>query len=137
MILLSQPLMLAILAPFTGRPSDRIEPRIVVFAGMALFIAPNNKAVMSSVIPRYYGVASATNGTTRSIGQTLSMSIVRCDSGDCGTRGNYGRTFSIVPNCRESIVRRFQRLMFGRNSCVINARQRQGVFEGELMLLRL
>jgi len=107
-VLLSQPLMLVICAPFTGRLSDKIEPRIVasvglslvffallyfsfitagtgmdqiiitlvvIGAGMALFVAPNNNAVMSSVIPKYYGTASASNGTMRAIGQTLSMSI--------------------------------------------------------------
>jgi EmrB/QacA subfamily drug resistance transporter len=108
LILLSQPLMLVIFGPFTGRLSDKIEPRvvasigmalifiglvcftfinsnttmgylittlIVIGVGMALFVAPNTNAVMSSVIPKYYGIASSANGTTRSIGQTLSMSI--------------------------------------------------------------
>jgi len=107
-ILLTQPVMLVICAPFTGRLSDKIEPRIVatlglalmfigllfftfisadtsmaliivflvvVGGGMALFIAPNNNAVMSSVPAKYLGVASAANGTMRSIGQTFSVSI--------------------------------------------------------------
>ncbi len=108
LILLSQPLTLVICAPFTGRLSDKIEPRIVassgmslmfiglvlfsfissdfsmvhimvilivIGVGMALFIAPNNNAVMSSVVPKYYGIASAFNGCMRSIGQALSMSV--------------------------------------------------------------
>jgi len=108
LVLLSQPLILVVCAPFTGRISDRIEPRIVASlglvlvsiglfffsfisastgivnvivilivlgAGMALFIAPNNNAIMSSVIPKYYGIASAVNSTMRAIGQALSMSI--------------------------------------------------------------
>jgi EmrB/QacA subfamily drug resistance transporter len=107
-VLLSQPIMLAVCAPFTGRLSDKIEPRIaasigmaltfigllllsllpsnssivyiiailiVIGIGQALFIAPNNNAVMSAVIPKYYGIASAANATMRSIGQVLSMAI--------------------------------------------------------------
>jgi MFS family permease len=108
LVLLSQPAILAICSTFTGRLSDKIEPRIVASIGMALtfvgllffcfltsnssmgqiiiiliviglglalFIPPNNNAVMSSVEPKYYGIASATNATMRSIGQMLSMGI--------------------------------------------------------------
>jgi len=39
MILLVQPLMQAIVSPFTGRLSDRVEPRIVVSFGMGLVAA--------------------------------------------------------------------------------------------------
>jgi MFS family permease len=43
--------------------------------GFALFSSPNTNAIMSSVEKRFYGVASATLGTMRLIGQTLSMGI--------------------------------------------------------------
>jgi EmrB/QacA subfamily drug resistance transporter len=43
--------------------------------GFALFSSPNTNAVMSSVEPRFYGVASATLATMRMIGQMLSMGI--------------------------------------------------------------
>ena len=43
--------------------------------GFALFSSPNTNAVMSSVEPRCYGVASATLATMRMIGQMLSMGI--------------------------------------------------------------
>jgi MFS family permease len=41
----------------------------------ALFSSPNANAIMSSVEKRFYGVASATLGTMRLIGQMLSMGI--------------------------------------------------------------
>jgi EmrB/QacA subfamily drug resistance transporter len=43
--------------------------------GFALFSSPNTNAVMSSVEKKFYGVASATLGTMRLVGQTLSMGI--------------------------------------------------------------
>lgn len=43
--------------------------------GFALFSSPNTNAIMSSVERRFYGVASATLGTMRLIGQMLSMGI--------------------------------------------------------------
>lgn len=44
-------------------------------AGFALFSAPNMNAIMSSVKPKYYAVASSVTSTTRSVGQTLSIGI--------------------------------------------------------------
>jgi len=43
--------------------------------GFALFSSPNTNAIMSSVESRLYGVASATLGTMRLIGQMFSMGI--------------------------------------------------------------
>jgi len=43
--------------------------------GFALFSSPNTNAIMSAVDRRSYGVASATVGTMRSLGQMLSMAI--------------------------------------------------------------
>jgi MFS family permease len=48
---------------------------IVLGSGYGLFASPNSNAVMSSVVPRFYGVAAATQGTMRSIGQISSMAI--------------------------------------------------------------
>jgi len=108
LVLVSQPILQAALSPFSGRLSDKIEPRIVASAGMglvligllffsflsestplplivlilmvlgtgfALFSSPNTNAVMSSVAPRYFGVASAVMATGRSVGQMLSMGV--------------------------------------------------------------
>jgi hypothetical protein len=43
--------------------------------GFALFSSPNTNAVMSSVERRSYGVASASLGTMRLVGQVLSLGI--------------------------------------------------------------
>ena len=48
---------------------------IVLGLGYGLFSSPNMNAIMSSVEKRLYGIASATVGTVRLIGQMLSMSI--------------------------------------------------------------
>lgn len=49
---------------------------IILGIGFGLFSSPNTNAVMSSVTKEYYGVASATIGTMRLIGQMLSLGIV-------------------------------------------------------------
>lgn len=42
---------------------------------MPFFASPNTNAIMSSVENRFYGVASATLGTMRLLGQTVSIGI--------------------------------------------------------------
>jgi MFS family permease len=107
-IMLAQPVVMAVFSPLAGRLSDRVEPRIVASAGMAmsaagllltsfltdrtplgavvgilvlcglgfaLFSSPNTSAIMGSVPRQYYGVASATTGVMRLVGQMLSMGI--------------------------------------------------------------
>jgi len=48
---------------------------MIVGIGYALFSSPNTNAVMGSVDRPFYGVASATLGTMRLVGQMLSMGI--------------------------------------------------------------
>ena len=107
-IMVAQPITMAIFSPVAGRLSDKIEPQIVASIGMvltvlglipfiflsndtstiyifttllvlgigfALFSSPNTNAIMSSVDRKYYGVASASLGTMRLTGQTISMGI--------------------------------------------------------------
>ncbi len=109
LILIAQPVVMAILAPIAGRLSDKYNPRLIASLGMALttiglllfvflnantsyefiiagliilgagfglFSSPNTNAIMGSVEKRFYGVASASVGTMRLIGQTLSMGTV-------------------------------------------------------------
>ena len=109
LILVSQPVVMALLSPLAGWLSDRIEPRTVASAGMgvitiallifytldaktplsvivpalmllgfgfAMFTSPNANAIMGSVERKFYGVASATLGTMRLLGQMFSMAIV-------------------------------------------------------------
>jgi len=108
LILIAQPVMMAVFSPFAGRLSDKIEPRLVASLGMAisslgllllaflragtarvfvivslavlgfgfaLFSSPNTNAVMSSVERKIFGVASATLGTMRLVGQMFSMGM--------------------------------------------------------------
>jgi EmrB/QacA subfamily drug resistance transporter len=48
---------------------------LVLGFGLGLFSSPNTNAIMGSVKKRFYGVASATVGTMRLIGQMLSMGV--------------------------------------------------------------
>jgi EmrB/QacA subfamily drug resistance transporter len=108
LVLVAQPVMMAVFSPLTGRLSDRIEVQTLASTGMglmvvslsllaflgaetplgyvvayqvilglgyALFSSPNVNAIMSSVEGRTLGVASATLGTMRLIGQMLSMGV--------------------------------------------------------------
>jgi MFS family permease len=52
-----------------------IATLVVLGAGFGLFSSPNTNAIMSSVERRDYGVASATVGTVRMVGQMLSMGL--------------------------------------------------------------
>jgi len=45
--------------------------------GFALFSSPNTTAIMSSVDERHYGLASASVGTMRLVGQMFSLSLVQ------------------------------------------------------------
>ncbi len=108
MILISQPVMMAVFSPFAGKLSDRIEARKVASIGMAvtsvglfgmtflssetdlgyiigdllflgfgfaLFSSPNMNAIMSSVEPKFYGLASGAVASMRLLGQMLSMGL--------------------------------------------------------------
>lgn len=48
---------------------------LVLGFGLGLFSSPNTNAIMGSVKKRFYGIASATVGTMRLIGQMLSMGV--------------------------------------------------------------
>jgi EmrB/QacA subfamily drug resistance transporter len=108
LVLVAQPVVMALFSPLAGRLSDRHEPRVVASLGMglcaagllafaflgratplaaiaanlmlvglgfALFSSPNTNAIMGSVMPRQYGVASSFLATMRMVGQMLSMGI--------------------------------------------------------------
>ncbi len=108
LLMLPMPLTIMIVAPISGRISDRIgargvattgllflmaglflfsrlEPsmplwdvlwRFVVFGGgLAMFMAPNNNAVMSSVPPKRRGTASGLLGTFRFTGQSVGVAL--------------------------------------------------------------
>jgi EmrB/QacA subfamily drug resistance transporter len=64
------------LTPETPIPFVLASLAILGF-GFGLFSSPNTNAVMSSVERRFYGLASGTIGTMRTIGQVLSLAIVQ------------------------------------------------------------
>ena len=87
LVLLLQPVLMALLSPVTGALSDRINlslssfwlialALVIIGIGFALFTAPNNNAIMGSVAPKYYGAASSVVSTVRLIGQVLSVAII-------------------------------------------------------------
>jgi hypothetical protein len=53
-----------------------IASLMIVGFGFALFSSPNMNAIMGSVDKRFYGIASASVGTMRLLGQMFSMGIV-------------------------------------------------------------
>jgi hypothetical protein len=59
----------------TGLPYI-IASLLILGLGFALFSSPNMNAIMSSVDKRFFGIASASVGTMRLLGQMLSMGIV-------------------------------------------------------------
>jgi EmrB/QacA subfamily drug resistance transporter len=108
LILISQPIMMALISSFSGHLSDKRDPRILASIGMAiivvglflltfidistsvhyisislvilgigfgLFSSPNTNSAMSAVETKFYGVASATISTMRSMGMMFSMAI--------------------------------------------------------------
>jgi len=52
-----------------------IASLVLLGLGFGLFSSPNSNAIMGAVERRDYGVASATLGTMRTIGQMLSLAI--------------------------------------------------------------
>ncbi len=109
LILLSQPIIMALLSPVTGRLSDQFAPTklaalgmtvitiglagfalsvhhrslymlipmlLITGTGFALFAAPNNNAIMSSVEKRHYGLAASLLSSTRLMGQVLSVALM-------------------------------------------------------------
>ncbi len=109
LILLAQPIMMAVLSPVAGTLSDRIKPGILASLGMgitalglfffiflstqtpialiilnlaflglgfALFASPNTNAIMGSVDPTLYGMASSIIANMRLLGQSISIAIV-------------------------------------------------------------
>ncbi|MGI6452952.1 MAG: MFS transporter [Syntrophomonadaceae bacterium] len=106
LVLVSQPVIMAILSPVAGRLSDKYQPSLIASAGMtftalglfmlvfltnttpvsyiiaalmvmgvgfSLFGSPNTNAIMSSIMPQYYGIASGAVSTMRLLGQNFSL----------------------------------------------------------------
>jgi MFS family permease len=68
---------LALISFFTDGTEVWMMVAVLAFLGFgfALFSSPNTNAIMSSVEKRNYGIASASVGTMRLVGQALSLGI--------------------------------------------------------------
>ncbi len=109
LILVLQPLIQAVCAPFAGRMADRYQPAWIATAGMSFctvglgcsslltattpfimlyailvtmgigfgfFSTPNSTAIMNSISPKDYGMASSVIATMRTTGMLTSMTII-------------------------------------------------------------
>jgi MFS family permease len=109
LILITQPIVMAVVAPIAGRLSDRRSPFFLAALGMAFcaiglvtfifvgadtplwyliaglfivgfgfgfFSSPNTNAIMSSVGPKDFGVASSVQSTARTMGQIIGMALI-------------------------------------------------------------
>ena len=76
MVLTTLGLMLLILLDNQTRLMYITAIMVILGLGFALFSSPNMNAIMGSVDKRFFGIASASVGTMRLLGQMLSMGIV-------------------------------------------------------------
>ena len=49
---------------------------VLIGTGFGVFITPNTVAIMGSVVPRHYGMASGMIGTARALGMAISMTTI-------------------------------------------------------------
>ena len=106
MILVSQPIMQALFSPFTGRLSDRIEPRIVASTGMALtavglflLIFLDEKTttpfIIASLILLGLGFALFSSPNTNAVMSSIEKRFYGVASGTLGTMRTTGMMFSM------------------------------------------
>ena len=107
MILVSQPIMQALFSPFTGRLSDRIEPRIVASTGMALtavglflLIFLDEKTttpfIIASLILLGLGFALFSSPNTNAVMSSIEKRFYGVASGTLGTMRTTGMMFSMA-----------------------------------------
>ena len=74
---------------------DMIWRLVLTGSGQALFLAPNNAALMGSVLPEQRGSASGFLATSRTLGQTLGIALSGAVFNHLGG-GNAGRLLTLV-----------------------------------------
>ena len=105
-ILVSQPVVMAIFSPFTGRLSDRIEPRIVASTGMALTAAGlflltslNESTALGFIIAALIllglGFALFASPNTNAVMSSVEKRFYGVASGTLGTMRLTGQMFSM------------------------------------------
>jgi MFS family permease len=105
-ILISQPIVMAVFSPFAGRLSDRIEPRIVASLGMTFtaiglfllaFLAENTSLafIVGSLALLGFGYALFTSPNTNAIMSSVEKRFYGIASGAVGTMRLLGQMFSM------------------------------------------
>ena len=106
LILVSQPVVMAIFSPFAGRLSDRFEPRIIASAGMALsvislslFAFLNQKTalefVVASLILLGFGLALFSSPNTNAVMSSVERRFYGVASATLGTMRLTGQMLSM------------------------------------------
>jgi EmrB/QacA subfamily drug resistance transporter len=106
LIMLAQPAVMAIFSPFTGRLSDRIEPRLVATAGMALtfvavlaFVSLNGETsilfIVACLITLGLGLALFTSPNTNAIMSSVEPRHYGVGSATLGTMRLVGQVSSM------------------------------------------
>jgi Na+/melibiose symporter-like transporter len=106
LILVSQPIVMAIFSPFAGRLSDRFEPRIVASIGMALtviglsfFIFLGEKTtpefIITTLILLGFGFALFSSPNTNAIMSSVEKRFYGIASGTLGTMRLTGQVLSM------------------------------------------
>ncbi len=106
LILMAQPLVMTIFSPFTGRLSDRIEPRVVASAGMALtfvgvllftFINQNTSIIfiVASLLVLGLGLALFISPNTNAIMSSIEHRCYGVGSATLGTMRHIGQVMSM------------------------------------------
>ncbi|MEN6616991.1 MAG: MFS transporter [Syntrophorhabdus sp.] len=107
LVLISQPSMQAILTPFTGRLSDRIEPRIVSAFGMAIlmlglvffaFIGPATPLafIVLNLLFLGFGYALFVSPNTNAVMSSVERKFLGVASGTLATMRVIGQTLSMA-----------------------------------------
>lgn len=106
LIMLAQPAMMAIFSPFTGKLSDRMEPRLVATAGMALtfvavlaFVSLNGETsiffIVACLITLGLGLALFTSPNTNAIMSSVEPRHYGVGSATLGTMRLVGQVSSM------------------------------------------
>lgn len=106
LVLVSQPIVMAIFSPFAGRLADKIEPRIVASCGMGItviglslltFIHENTSLgyIVSSLILLGFGLAFFSSPNTTAVMSSIDKKFYGVGSGVLGTMRVSGQMFSM------------------------------------------
>ena len=106
LILISQPIVMAVFSPFAGRLSDRIEPRIVASMGMTLlasglflFVFLSKRSPFEFIVANLtlhgFGFAIFSSPNTNAVMSSVKQKFFGVASGTLGTMRMTGMMFSM------------------------------------------